>query len=268
MRRQSAVTERLLIDRRLGGRVVVLTLHRPDRLNAFDTQLGLDLLHTVEELQDDAKVRCIVLTGAGERAFCVGADLKERRGMTDTQWRVQHRIFEKAHRAVRESRRPTIAAVNGYALGGGCELALSCDFVVAAESASFGTPEVKRGIIPGVGGTQLLPRLAPRGMALAMLMTGDTVSARRASELGLVVEVAAAGTLLDVAVSYATRIAANSPQAVWAARRALRVGLDANLEASIEAALPVYEGAVAHPDREEGVSAFNEGREPVFQDLP
>ena len=262
------MSERLLIDYRLGGRVAVLTLNRPERLNAFDTQLGVDLLHAVEEVQDASAVRCVILTGTGERAFCVGADLKERRGMTEAEWRSQHRIFERAHRTIRTSRRPTIAAVNGYALGGGCELAMSCDFVVASESASFGLPEVKRGIIPGVGGTQLLPRLAPRGTALAMLMTGDTISAGRAAELGLVTEVATAATLMDVALAYATRIAANSPQAVWAARRALRVGLDASLEAAIEAALPVYEGAVAHPDRDEGVTAFNEEREPAFQDLP
>ena len=188
--------------------------------------------------------------------------------MAEAEWRSQHRIFERAHRAIRESRRPIIGAVNGYALGGGCELAMSCDFVVAAESASFGLPEVKRGIIPGVGGTQLLPRLVPRGTALAMLMTGDTISAGRAAGLGLVTEVTTDETLMDITLAYATRIAANSPQAVWAARRALRVGLDANLEAAIEAALPVYEGAVAHPDRDEGVTAFNEGREPAFQDLP
>ena len=262
------MTERLLIDYKLDGRVVVLTLNRPDRLNAFDTQLGLDLRNAVEEVQDASAVRCIILTGTGHRAFCVGADLKERRGMTEIQWHAQHRIFERAHRAVRESRRPVIGAVNGYALGGGCELAMSCDFVVAAEGASFGLPEVKRGIIPGVGGTQLLPRLAPRATALAMLMTGDTIGAGRAVELGLVIEVAPSEALMDVALAYATRIAANSPQAVWAARRALRVGLDANLEAAIEAALPVYEGTVAHPDRDEGVAAFNEGREPAFQDLP
>lgn len=262
------MTERLLIDHKLDGRVVVFTLNRPDRLNAFDTQLGLDLLHAVEGVQDASAVRCIILTGTGQRAFCVGADLKERRGMTEIQWHAQHRIFERAHRAIRESRRPVIAAVNGYALGGGCELAMSCDFVVAAESASFGLPEVKRGLIPGVGGTQLLPRLVPRTTALAMLMTGDTIGSGRAAELGLVVEVTPAEALMDVALAYATRIAANSPQAVWAARRALRVGLDANLEAAIEATLPVYEGTVVHSDREEGVTAFNEGRAAVFQDLP
>ena len=261
------MAERLLVDRKFDGRVAVLTLNRPERLNSIDTQLGLDLLHTVEEMQDAAAVRCIVLTGTGQRAFCVGADLKERRGMSETLWHAQHRIFERAHRAVRESRRPIIAAVNGYALGGGCELAMSCDFTVAAANASFGLPEVKRGIIPGVGGTQLLPRLVPRGTALAMLMTGDTISANRAAELGLVTEVTPAETLMDVALAYATKIAANSPQAVWAARRALRVGLDANLEAAIEAALAVYEGTVADPDRVEGVTAFNEGRDPAFRDL-
>lgn len=261
------MSDRLLVEYRADGRVAVLTLNRPERMNSFDTALGRELLDTITELQDAAAVRCIVITGTGDRAFCTGADLKERNGMTEAQWQAQHRIFERAHRSIRESRRPVIAAVNGYALGGGCELAMSCDFIVAAETASFGLPEVKRGIIPGVGGTQLLPRLAPRGVAVALLVTGDTVGARRAAEFGLVTEVTAPGDLMTVAMSYATRVAANSPQAVWAARRAIRVGLDSGLEGAIEAALPVYEGTVAHPDRGEGVAAFNERRAPSFLDL-
>ncbi|HEX7126996.1 MAG TPA: enoyl-CoA hydratase-related protein [Thermodesulfobacteriota bacterium] len=249
------------------GRIVVLTLNRPRVRNAFDTQLGIELGEAIAAIQNEERVRAVVLTGAGSQAFCAGGDLKERHGMTEKAWTLQHRIFEETHRRIRNSRRPVIAAVNGYAIGGGCELALSTDFVIASENAMFGLPEVKRGIIPGVGGTQLLPRFVPRGIAMELLLTGDLIPADEAMRIGLVNRVVPLDRLLDTTLGIARKIAANSPQAVYAARRAVRLGLDLPLDHAIDIALAAYETTIGHGDRTEGVRAFIEKRAPNFADM-
>jgi enoyl-CoA hydratase len=254
----------ILLERR--GPIALLTLNRPHVLNAMNTAMGVRLSEVLDELAEEASVRVVVLTGAGDRAFCAGGDLKERQGMTPEQWTRQHRIFERAHHRLRNLRKPVFAAVNGVAVGGGCEMAMSTDFLIAAEHARLGQPEVTRGIMPGAGGTQLLPRFLPRGLAFQLLMTGELISAAEAHRWGLVNRVCLAGELMDAAMELAERIAANSPAAVQQAKRSARMGLELPLEAGIETEIECYQRMVDHPDRHEGVDAFNERRRPVFED--
>src|SRR2546429_1109296 len=254
----------VLLERR--GSVALVTLNRPHVLNAMSTAMGVRMGEAMDEIAEDASIRVVVLTGTGERAFCAGGDLKERQGMTPEQWTRQHRIFERSHHKIRNLRKPIFAAVNGVAVGGGCEMAMSTDFVLAAEHARFGQPEVTRGIMPGAGGTQLLPRFLPRGLAFQLLMTGELISAADAHRWGLVNRVLPAGELLDQAMDLAQRIAANSPAAVQQAKRSARMGLELPLEAAIETEIECYQRMVDHPDRHEGVNAFNERRTPVFRD--
>jgi enoyl-CoA hydratase len=254
----------ILLERR--GAIALLTLNRPHVLNALNTVMGLRLGELMDEIAEEASIRVVVLTGAGDRAFCAGGDLKERQGMTPEQWTRQHRIFERAYHKLRNLRKPIFAAVNGVALGGGCEMAMSTDFLIAAEHARFGQPEVTRGIMPGAGGTQLLPRYLPRGLAFQLLMTGELISAAEAHRWGLVNRVCGADELLDAAMELAERIAANSPGAVQQAKRSARMGLELPLEAGIEVEIECYQRMVDHPDRYEGIDAFNERRAPRFRD--
>jgi enoyl-CoA hydratase len=249
------------------GRVALITLNRPEVSNAMNTAMGARLAQVLAEVDDRARVRVAVLTGAGERAFCAGGDLKERRGMTAEQWTRQHRIFEEAARRLRELRKPVFAAVNGAAVAGGCELAMSADFAIASANARFGQSEVKVGIIPGVGGTQLLPRRLPLGRALQLLMTGELIGAEDALRWGLVNEVLP--TVADLrrrALELAEAIAANSPAAIEQCKRAARLGRDLPLAEAVAFELECYRRMVDHPDRYEGVAAFNEKRPPRFRD--
>lgn len=256
----------VLVEREREGRVALVTLNRPHVLNAFNTELARAFIRLSEELAADSRVRVVVLTGAGDRAFSAGADLKERQGMTPEQWTRQHRIFERMHYLVRTMRKPIFAAVNGVAVGGGCELAMSTDFIIASETARFGQPEVRRGIMPGAGGTQFLPRFMPRGVALQLLMTGELISAAEACQWGLVNRVYAPHELLPAAREIAGAIAANSPTAVQQAKRSAKMGLEQPIEQAIEIELECYQRMVTHPDRLEGVAAFNEKRTPEFLD--
>lgn len=249
------------------GRVTVVTLNRPHVLNAMNTAMGLRLAEILDEVAERREVRVAILTGAGERAFCTGGDLKERMGMTPEQWTHQHRIFEHASYRLRQFRKPIFAAVNGIAVGGGCEMAMSTDFIVAAEHARFGQPEVTRGIMPGAGGTQFLPRFLPRGLALQLLMTGELLTAQEAHRWGMVNRVCPGGDLMSIAVEVADRIAANSPAAVQQAKRAAKMGVEQPIEQAIKIELECYQRMVDHPDRYEGVVAFNERRTPRFQDV-
>jgi len=258
----------VLLERAAGGRVALVTLNRPAVMNALSTAMALRLVEVLDEVLADARVRAVVLTGAGDRAFCAGADLKERRGMTPEQWTAQHRIFEGVFRRLRTLRKPVLAAVNGAAMGGGCEMAMSTDFIVAAQTARFGLPEVSRGIMPGGGGTQLLPRLLPLGPALRMLTTAEPIDAAEAHRCGLVTSVHPPAELRDAALRIAARIAANSPAAVEQARRSVRLGAGLPVEQAILVELECYRRMVDHPDRHEGVNAFNEGRAPEFEDAP
>jgi enoyl-CoA hydratase/carnithine racemase len=206
-----------------------------------------------------------VLTGAGDKAFSAGGDLKERRGMTDDAWRLQHAIIEEAAYAVLNSSVPVIAAVNGVAHGGGCELALCCDFIYASRSASFALPEVTRGIMPGAGGTQNLPRALGERRAKELLLTGRAFSAEDAHRWGMVNEVTEPEALMPRVLEVARRICANAPISVRQIKKAAHRGLQVDLTTGLLLEVQAYERTIGTQDRHEGVNAFNEKRPPVFQ---
>lgn len=249
-----------------GGGVVVVTMDRPRAMNAFDTAMAeeiLALFGTTLRRRDD--IRAVVLTGAGERAFGVGADLKERDGMTNDAWRKQHALFRDAFESLWNFPWPVIAAVRGYALGGGCELALAADFIHAAENAVFGLPEITLGIMPGAGGTQLLARALGLRRAKELILTGDQFSARDAHDWGLVNALHPPGEELAASIAVAQRIAANAPLAVHGAKRAMDGGIDAPLKTGLALEVSVHQRLSASEDRVEGVSAFNEKRVPEWK---
>jgi enoyl-CoA hydratase len=246
------------------GFVVTVELNRPEALNAMNTAMGEDLLRCFEGLHRDRAVRVVVFTGAGTKAFCVGGDLKEREGMSDETWRAQHVIFEAAAARVLHCPVPVIAAVEGFAMGGGCELAVLSDFVICGETAVFAVPEVTRGIFPGIGGTQLLPRILGAPMAKEMIFTGRRVDAREAKAIGLVNHVVPAGQARAKALEIAATIADNGPFAVRQAKKAVSWGGETDLETGMILAIEAYNNTVTTDDRLEGVRAFNEKRKPRF----
>lgn len=255
----------LVVSRSDDGYVVTVVMNRPEVHNAMNTQLGKDLLDCLEALHWDREVRAVVLTGAGEKAFSVGGDLKEREGMTDEAWRAQHLIYEQAAFKLLRCPVPVIAAVEGYAFGGGCELAVLSDFVVASETAVFAVPEVTRGIFPGVGGTQLLPRILGAPLAKEMIFTGRRVTAEEAKAAGLINHLVPAGQARAKALEIAGVIARNGPVAVRQAKKAIAWGAETDLETGMILAIEAYNNTITTEDRLEGVRAFNERRPPKFK---
>jgi enoyl-CoA hydratase/carnithine racemase len=255
----------LLVDRSADGHVMTVTLDRPEQMNALNTAMGEDLLACFQALAREALVRAVVLTGAGDRAFCAGGDLKERNEMTDEAWRAQHVIFEQAAFAVLRCPVPVIAAVEGFALAGGCELAVLADFIVASETAVFGVPETTLGIFPGVGGTQLLPRLLGAPLAKELIFTGRRMKADEAKAAGLVNHLVPRGQARARALELAATIAANGPVAVRQAKKAIAYGAETDLDTALILAIEAYNATVVTEDRVEGVRAFNEKRKPQFK---
>ncbi len=247
------------------GYVVTVELNRPEALNAMNTAMGEELLRCFDAFTWDKTVRAVVFTGAGEKAFCVGGDLKERNEMSDEVWRAQHLIFEQGAARVLHCPVPVIAAVEGFALAGGCELALLSDFIVAGETAVFGVPETTLGIFPGIGGTQLLPRIVGAPMAREMIFTGRRVDAKEAKAVGLVNHLVPKGQARAKALEIAATIAANGPVAVRQAKKAINRGSETDLETGMALAIEAYTVTVTTEDRLEGVRAFNEKRKPRFQ---
>ena len=243
-----------------------VTLNRPEAANAFNTQMATDLMHLFEELNlAPGDTRCVILTGAGERAFCAGGDLKERDGMSDEAWGAQHLIYERMIRAILDCPLPIIGAVNGAAFGGGCELAAAVDFVYAADSARFAMTETSLGIIPGAGGTQTLPRAVGERRAKELILSARRFSADEALRWGLVNEVCPPSELQQQALAAAQRIAANAPLAVRQAKQAIRRGLQMSLADGLGFEIEAYNRTVPTADRREGVRAFNEKRKPEFR---
>ncbi|MEI9965464.1 MAG: enoyl-CoA hydratase-related protein [Caulobacteraceae bacterium] len=242
--------------------VAVVTLNRPQAANAFNTRMALELTEAFLALKDE---RCVILTGAGERAFCAGADLRERHGMSDEAWAAQHVVFEAMGRAILGAPMPVIAAVNGAAYGGGCEIALLCDIVHASETARFALTEATLGIMPGLGATQTLTRAAGAGRAKQVILTGAPFSAAEALAWGVVNQVAPSGRVLDGALDVAARIAANAPLAVRAIKRAIDDGESLDLDRGMALELEQYNRLFPTRDRLEGVRAFNEKRRPDFK---
>ncbi|SOC52508.1 short chain enoyl-CoA hydratase [Ornithinimicrobium cerasi] len=244
------------------GSVVELALDRPGSLNAISTAFAEEITAATARLAADPTVRAVVVTSTGDRAFCVGADLKERNGFTDAQM-MDHRLTTRlAYRGVLDLPVPAIAAVEGFALGGGMEIALSCDLVVAGEDATVGLPEVGVGVIPGGGGTQLLTRRVGWSRAASMIFTAARLSAAEGAALGVLDEVVPAGTARERALEIAARIAANSPVAVRNAKKAMRLGMGTDLASGLEIEDACWRATAFSGDRREGVAAFAEKRTP------
>jgi enoyl-CoA hydratase len=246
--------------------IALVTLNRPAAANAMNTQLGTELMALFEALNLDAGPdRCVVLTGAGDRAFCAGADLKERKDMTDEAWVQQHLIYERMARAILACPVPIIAAVNGAAYGGGCEIALACDFIYAAEHARFALTEVTLGIMPGAGGTQNLPRAVGERRAKEVILTGKPFTAAEAHQWGLVNRVLPSAELVSAAVESADAIARNAPISVRQAKQAINRGLNMSLWDGLALETEAYHRTVPTEDRREGIRSFNEKRPPNFK---
>jgi len=254
--------EQLVLQETRGG-VAILTINRPDKRNALNGALRCSLLGALDAAARNTTVRAIVLTGAGDKAFVAGADIGEFEGRSPVdQYRVmkQPTVFD----AVERISKPVIAAINGFCLGGGMELALACDIRIASTSARFGQPEVNLGIIPGGGGTQRLPRIVGLGAACRMILTGDLIDAAEAFRLRLVEEVTAPDALMPRAIAIAETIAAKSPVAVAAAKEATRAAVSVSLEEGLKLETALFQLCFASEDKVEGVRAFLEKRTPTF----
>lgn len=252
------------LDSEGGGIVTEIMLDRPEAMNAISTAVARALAAACGQVAADSTVRAVVLSGAPGRAFCVGADLKERAGMSDAEILAQRPVFRAAFGAVLGLPQPAVAAVHGFALGGGCELALSCDLIVADDTAVFGLPEVTVGLVPGGGGTQLALRRFGSGRAADLVLTGRRVGIEEAERLGLIDRRVAAGSAAAAALSLALQVAANSPVAVRAAKRALRHGDGTSLETGLDVEDAAWRTAATSADRREGIAAFAEKRRPVW----
>ena len=247
----------------LGPGIVAVVFNRPEVANALSSTMGRELLDAWTKLGHRADLRCVILRGEGKN-FQAGADLKERNGMTDEAWVAQHRIFEAMARAQLTVPVPVIAAVQGAAMGGGCEMTLACDFAYAAEGARFGLPEAGLGIMPGLGGTQLLTRAVGPRRAIEIMTTTAPVSADKALDYGIVNGVVPADVLLETVLAVATQIASRAPLSVRALKRVVHGGQDLDLQAARDLELSLYNQLFTTADRREGVASFNEKRPPVF----
>jgi len=247
-----------------GEHILLVTLNRPQVLNALNTQMGKDKLDLWTRLAaEPGALRCVVLTGAGDRAFCAGADLKERDGMSESVWRAQHEIFERAFVALWELPLPVIAAVNGHAFGGGLEIALGCDFIYAAKEARLALSETRLGLMPGGGGTQNLARAAGERRAKELVMTAQPFNAQQGYEWGIVNRVC--DDPVAEALETAEKISENAPLAVRQAKKSIHYGLQSDLLTGYRFEIEAYNQLVGTDDRKEGVRAFNEKRKPRFQ---
>ncbi|MBX2824118.1 MAG: enoyl-CoA hydratase/isomerase family protein [Gammaproteobacteria bacterium] len=245
--------------------VLQLTMNRPNVLNAMNTRMMTELAQCFRQFYiDQAQWRVIILTGAGERAFCAGGDLKERDGMTDATWRRQHAILEQMIHAVMQCPVPVISAVNGSCFGGGFEVALASDFILAADTARFGFPEGKRGIMPGACGTQNLARACGQRRAKEIMLTGETFTAEQVLEYGVVNHVFPGAELMSAAAAIAQKITTTAPVSARQIKKAIDIAVQTDLGTGYAFEIEAYNRTVPTRDRLEGVAAFNEKRPPVF----
>jgi enoyl-CoA hydratase len=254
--------ETILIDR--DGRVAILTINRPDKLNALSQQVRDEVLAALTELEHDDGIGVLVVTGAGEKSFIAGADIGEFHGRGPMDQRAAMR-FPRLYDVMSGYPKPVIASINGFCLGGGCELAMSCDVRIASERARFGQPEIKLGLIPGGGGTQRLPRLVGLGNAMRLTLTGDMIGAAEAKEIGLVDLVVPHEELRAKTLELAHKIAAMSPLTVKVTKEAIRASERLPLDEGIVYERDLFCLCFSTADMKEGVSAFLEKRPPQWQ---
>ena len=247
------------------GAIAYVTLNRVKVLNALNKATITELTEVFEDARDDAAVRGVILTGAGDRAFAAGADISEMGNDTSADAEDKTRQGQRLTLLIENLGKPVIAAVNGFALGGGCELAMACTMRLAVDTAKFGQPEVTIGIIPGYGGTQRLPRLIGKGRALQLILTGDMIDAHEAHRIGLVNEIAPSTNLIARAEAILNKINANAPVAIKLAIGAVNRGLDTTLSDGLHIEASLFAQCVATEDMKEGVAAFREKRKPKFQ---
>ena len=247
-----------------GDRVATITIDRPEKRNALNGQVRAELMEALDVLEPDDDVRVVIITGAGDNAFVAGADIGEFAERTPLE---QRRAMEgrRAFTAVATFPKPVIASINGYALGGGCELAMACDLRIAARGARLGQPEVNLGILPGGGGTQRLPRLVGLGRAMRLILTGELITAEEAHTIGLVDVLVDDDQLADRTRQLAASIAKHSPVALKLIKEAVRASAEMPLSAGLELERELFVTAFASEDRTEGVQAFLEKRDPDFK---
>jgi len=255
-------TEEVVL-KRIDGHVATLTINRPDKLNALNIETRGRMVRELDELAKNDDVRVLVITGAGDKAFIAGADISEFEGRSPVD---QYRVMtdSSVFLAVDRFPKPTIAAINGFCLGGGCELAMACDIRIASEKAKLGQPEINLGLLPGGGGTQRLPRLVGMGAAFKLLYTGDFIRADEALRIGLVDEVVPAGDVAARAEELAETIAAKSPVALRLIKQAVRTSMRTPLDEGLSQEVSLFALAFASEDMKEGVDAFLNKRKPNF----
>ena len=254
--------ENILLEKR--GHVALLTINRPEKLNALNIKTRQEMAEALDLWRHDDDVRVVVMTGAGEKSFIAGADISEFEGRTALQQRAVMRA-KSIFTAAEDFPKPIIAMINGFCLGGGCELALSCDIRVASDKARFGQPEINLGIIPGGGGTQRLTRLVGEGKAMQMILTGEMINADEAYRIGLVSEVYPAAELEAKTMEMANKIAEKSPIALAMAKMSVKNAARMNLREGLDAEIDLFALCFSSEDKEEGVRAFLEKRKPEFK---
>lgn len=256
--------ENLTVERK--GAVGIITVNRPKSLNALSRATVAELAAAIEELNADDAIRAIVLTGAGEKAFVAGADISEFNALRSAEEAAEYaRAGQAVLNRIERLPKPVIAAINGYALGGGCELAMACDIRIAADIARLGQPEINLGIIPGYGGTQRLTRLVGKGMAKLLVLGGDPITAQEAQHIGLVDMVVPAAELMPKAMELAEKLAAKAPVALRLCKQAINEGAESSLAAGLDHEAALFGVVFDTEDRVEGVSAFLEKRKPAWK---
>jgi enoyl-CoA hydratase len=253
-----------MLKKEVNEGLAIVTIDRPEALNALNNALLQELKDMFTELRDDEEVRAIILTGAC-KAFVAGADIAAMNAMTPIEGREMMILGHSLMDLIEDMEKPVIAAVNGFALGGGCELSMACDIRIASEKAKFGQPETGLGIIPGFGGTQRLPRLVGKSMAKYLLFTSDVIDAERAEQIGLVEKVVPVGALMEEAEKVARRIMANGPIAVGLVKKAVNKGYDLPLREATSLEIELETVAFSTEDKTEGMTAFQEKRDKHFQ---
>ncbi len=250
----------------LDGAVATVILNRPEVLNALNSQLLEELSLVLDELKQHKELKVCIMTGAGEKAFVAGADIKELSSLDPMGATGFSMKSDRIKQKMDELGIPFIAAVKGFALGGGCELAMACDMIIASEDAKFGQPEINLGIIPGFGGTQRLPRLVGKGIAAELVLTGDIITAQQAKEIGLINKIIPREKFMEDVKAIALKIASKSKTAIIMAKRAIDYGIETDLRTALEIERDAFAILFSTEDHDEGLKAFLEKRKPAFKD--